>query len=77
MRGHVRRLSRVLADAGRNDNNTTPLQGIARYVPALAYARGTGGSRVDNTSSAGFPAAVAAAKKARVTIAIMGLDQTQ
>eukprot|EP01052_Picozoa_sp_SAG31_P010005 SAG31_NODE_536_length_14340_cov_9.449196_6_plen_384_part_00 len=60
--------------AGHNDNNTTPVQGIARIVPTLAWAKGCTVAGVNKT---GFPAALAAAKMASVTVAIFGIDSSQ
>ena len=50
--------------AGHNDNNTTPVQGLRRYAPGLAWAKGM--SSVADPNVTNFTAAVAAAKTAKV-----------
>lgn len=60
--------------AGHNDNNTTPVQGLRRLVPDLVWTKGC---EIASNNTSGFPAAVKAAKKATVTIAVFGIDSSQ
>jgi beta-glucosidase len=57
---------------GQPDDVVTVLQGIKAKVPAgtqVTYAQGSG---IDDSSTAGFAAAVAAAKQAKVAILVLG-----
>ncbi len=56
---------------GRGDDVVTVLQGIKAKVPgtAVLYAQGSG---IEDTSTAGFAAAVTAARQAKVAILVLG-----
>jgi beta-glucosidase-like glycosyl hydrolase len=59
----------------QTDLNVTALAGIQAVFPGAAYAPGMANVSTNDTSL--FAAAVAAARKARVVVAVMGLDGTQ
>ena len=61
--------------AAHNDNSTNPLQGLQRLVPGLVFAKGM--PSVASTNRSGFAAAVAVARRARVTVAVFGIDNSQ
>ena len=60
--------------AGSTWNYTTVLGGIRGYVPGAVYARGCD---IASNNTGNFSSAVALARAARVTIAVMGIDQSQ
>src|SRR5262245_7776589 len=57
---------------GQPDDVVTVLQGIKAKVPAATQVSYTPGAGIDGTSTAGFAAAVAAAKQAKVAILVLG-----
>ncbi len=59
---------------GSNDNYSSVLDGVRRRHPHAEFSRGCD---VASNDTSGFAAAVAAAKRAAVTIAVMGIDQSQ
>src|SRR6266478_2265631 len=54
---------------GRGDDVVSVLQGIKTRVQTVLYAQGSG---IDDTSKAGFAAAVAAARQAKVAVLVLG-----
>jgi beta-glucosidase len=54
---------------GRAEDVVSVLQGIKTKVQTVLYAQGSG---IDDTSKAGFAAAVAAARQARVAVLVLG-----
>ncbi len=54
---------------GRADDVVSVLQGIKTKVQTVLYAQGSG---IDDTSRAGFAAAVAAARQAKVAVLVLG-----
>lgn len=60
--------------AGTNSNYSTMLSGIRTLFPAATYARGC---NISDQDTSGFVAAVKAAEAAEVTVAVMGIDQSQ
>ena len=54
---------------GRAEDVVSVLQGIKTKVPTVLYAQGSG---IDDTSKAGFAAAVAAARQAKVAVLVLG-----
>src|SRR6266481_770319 len=54
---------------GRAEDVVSVLQGIKTRVPTVLYAQGSG---IDDTSTAGFPATVAAARQAKVAVLVLG-----
>jgi beta-glucosidase len=54
---------------GRAEDVVSVLQGIKVKVPTVVYAQGSG---IDDTSKAGFAAAVAAARQAKVAVLVLG-----
>jgi beta-glucosidase len=59
----------------QTDHNVTALEGLAAYLPNLAFAPGCAGVASNDTSL--IAAAVAAAAAAKVVVAVMGLDGSQ
>lgn len=59
---------------GDNANYTSILDGLHRVAPNAPYARGCA---VADTNTTGFAAAVKVATESKVTIAVMGIDQSQ
>lgn len=59
---------------GDNNNFTNLLDGIRRWVPGAIYAKGCD---IASSNRSGFSEAIEAAAGATVTIAIMGIDQSQ
>ncbi|HKA60460.1 MAG TPA: glycoside hydrolase family 3 N-terminal domain-containing protein [Gemmatimonadales bacterium] len=57
---------------GQPDDVVTVLQGIKAKVPAATQVSYTPGAGIEDTSTAGFAAAVAAAKQAKVAILVLG-----
>ena len=57
---------------GRAEDVVTVLQGIKSKVPAATQVLYAQGSGIDDTSKAGFAAAVAAARQAKVAILVLG-----
>lgn len=60
--------------AGTNDVFTTPLMGLQALFSEVTFSKGCNISDEDATK---IPAAVAAAAAADVTIAVVGIDQSQ
>jgi beta-glucosidase len=54
---------------GRAEDVVSVLQGIKAKAPNVVYAQGSG---IDDTSKAGFAAAVAAARQAKVAVLVLG-----
>jgi len=63
--------------ATNNAVTVTPLQGIRARVPSLVNASGMPSVASPNTTGAMWDAALAAAKGAKVTVAIFGIDGSQ